>query len=228
MNVLRVVECGGLTFRVEESPGTAWGFWDFWAGGQWETTTIGAMERLLRPDGLLLDIGAWVGPLTLWAAKKIGARVVAVEPDPEGFRQLSANVRASGVDALVTLLQVAIAPTDGSVVLHMTPDGGDAYSSMTPRALLSRNVIVKGRTLRSLINAFQPTLIKMDIEGGEAVILPVDGPYLRIHRLPLLLALHPEWYEAGAEPALMAELDHWHMEDLHNQMYLCTPKEVPE
>lgn len=213
---------GGLDFTVQDSRGTGWGFWPWWSGDQWEPTTIEETERLLAPDGLLLDIGAWVGPLTLWAAKKIRARVVAVEPDPNAFEQLAFNVEASGVGDRVTLLQCAVAPAPGPVSLAISEEGGgDAYSSLTRE--LPRAIAVQGRTLSNLVLEYHPTLVKMDIEGGESLILPRDGHVLRRLGLPLLLALHPDWYAQGTEAAMEAELARWNVKDLHNEMYLLTP-----
>lgn len=215
--MMREIVKEDITFQVEESIGTSWGFWDFWASGQWESTTVEETERLLQPNGLLLDIGAWVGPLTLWAAAKIGAKVVAIEPDPLAFNQLVLNIKP--YRDLIRCYQVAVTKEAGSFSLNLQK-GGDGYSSLN-RTMLD-SVMVQGRTLISLVEEFDPTLIKIDIEGGESQIFPEAGPYLREHKIPVLLALHPHWYEAGTEEAMGEELSRWNIKDLRNDMYLLT------
>lgn len=223
MNVLRVVERGGLTFRVEESPATAWGFWDFWTSGQWEPPTVAAAERLLKRGDTLLDVGAWVGPLTLWAAAR-GVRVIAMEPDLVAFAQLQQNVTASGFADLVECINKAVA-IEEEIELYTGVSRGLGYSSTVPREDLPERMTVHGVSLRTLVEKYGPSLVKMDIEGGEAAVLARDGYALRERGIPLLLATHQFTYSLEADAALRAELGHWTLvEDLKNEMWLYVPR----
>lgn len=218
-----IVHNKGIKFKVVDTPGTlSWGFWDFFASGQWEPTTLEAADRLLKPGDLLLDIGAWVGPLTLWEVSR-AVNVVAVEPDPEAFEALKQNVAANGFDNQVRFEQIAITDHFGSMHLWQNDVTGDSQSSLT-RNDMPKSVVVQCDTLGYLLEKYgTPNVIKMDIEGGESLVLPEYGPLLRKWGVPILLALHSNWYAPGTTDAVEKELSHWNMEDLRNSMYLCMP-----
>jgi hypothetical protein len=74
-------------FRVIDSNITSsWSYWDLFCDGRWEAATLKAIDDNLPEGGLLFDVGAWIGPMTLWSAKNRRARVISLEPDPEAFR----------------------------------------------------------------------------------------------------------------------------------------------
>jgi predicted nicotinamide N-methyase len=88
-------------------------FWDRVEAGAWEPGTLLALQPLLGPGVLFLDIGAWVGPLSLFAAG-MGARVIAVEADPRAEVQLRRNLAANPDFAhRVTVMARAAAPIPG-------------------------------------------------------------------------------------------------------------------
>lgn len=71
-----------------------------------------AWRALLRPGDLFIDVGAYVGVYTLWAAE-LGAAVIAVEPDSNNRRRLEANIALNAYD--VTVLGVALARRPGTM-----------------------------------------------------------------------------------------------------------------
>ena len=82
------VTLSGRTFAVDDDKPS---FWERAANGQWEPELLADLAAALGPGDLLLDIGGWVGPISLLAAS-CGAHVVALEPDPAAARQFRANV----------------------------------------------------------------------------------------------------------------------------------------
>ena len=64
---------GGAKLRIADDQPT---FWDRVEAGTWEPGTLAALAPHLGPETTFLDLGAWVGPLTLLAASR-GARVLA-------------------------------------------------------------------------------------------------------------------------------------------------------
>ncbi len=89
------------------------------AVGAWEPHTFVLLDQHLRPNSVFVDIGAWVGPLTLYACTKPGVRVVALEPDAIALRRLRENLQlndaALGTLARVIVEDACLAPNDGSV-----------------------------------------------------------------------------------------------------------------
>ena len=225
--MLRQFKLGKYTFTVNDTEATntpAFDFWGWYASGQWEITTMEEADKLLHHGDLLFDIGAWVGPLTLWEAAR-SVKVVAIEPDPVAFDLLTQNVIINGFKDLVILVNKAV--TDGYEVitsLNFRGSGGDAWSSILPREDLKSSVSVLTITIAKLIEEYgKPKVIKMDIEGGESVVFPQAGELLRKEHIPVLLATHAQWYLPGTEEAMAEELDKWKIKDLRNSMYLLKP-----
>jgi hypothetical protein len=80
------------TFWVNDCPQTAnHRFWqDYFASGTWEAFTLDTIDTYVTPDSTYVDIGAWVGPTVLWAARR-GGRVVAAYQ-----QRLSQRLRRQG------------------------------------------------------------------------------------------------------------------------------------
>ena len=74
-----------------------------------------ALARV-APGDVFFDLGAYVGPFTLLAARLVGpeGRVVAFEPDPRARAVLERNLAANGV-ANVTVVPCAVGDRHGKV-----------------------------------------------------------------------------------------------------------------
>lgn len=136
---------------------------------------------LLRPGDIVIDCGANLGEVTAPLAET-GAQVIAFEPDPYAFAQLSE--RFADV-ANVTLHQKAVAATAGKLRLMRAanfednPKGGSVKSTLLAggRGIsgadgIEVEVIDFVAFLRDLIDAKGPvSFLKMDIEGAELALL---------------------------------------------------------
>jgi FkbM family methyltransferase len=136
-------------------------------------------SQVLKPGELCYDIGANVGN-RLKVFRKIGARVLAVEPQPSCASVLRA---VYGGDPMVDVLAVACGETDGYAELHV----GDADTIATmsegwmDRVIShhrfgqdswSRTIRVPVTTLDHLIAGYGvPSFIKIDVEGFEESVL---------------------------------------------------------
>lgn len=114
--------------------------------------------HVLRPGDFFIDGGANIGSYTLLASAIAGARTVAFEPDPPTARHLGEHIRKNGVDDLVTLHQAALGDrsdmvsfTSGLATMNRVDDTGTQRVSMIRLDALE----------------VTPTLIKLDLEGGE-------------------------------------------------------------
>ncbi|HKF56731.1 MAG TPA: FkbM family methyltransferase [Blastocatellia bacterium] len=131
------------------------------------------------PKGdLVFDIGANIGEYTE-AFLKLGARVVAVEPNPECVKILK-TIRPS---AHLTVEAVAIGAKAGEAVLRLCEDHGlsttspEWFSALQSSSRLSwhnwnRAIQVRLTTLDRLIAKYgEPSFIKIDVEGSEEAVL---------------------------------------------------------
>jgi precorrin-6B methylase 2 len=64
------------------------------------------------PTDVVYDLGCGDGRIVIEAARRYGARGVGVDVDPRRVAESSANVRAAGVDHLVTIVQADAATVD--------------------------------------------------------------------------------------------------------------------
>jgi FkbM family methyltransferase len=143
-----------------------------------------AMDRLyarfVKPGDLAFDVGSHVGD-RIGAFRRLGARVVALEPQPDCARVIRA-IYAD--DSGVTLVESACGPRPGSLTLHINSanptvttasrdfvqaaDGAGGWEGQ----VWDRQITVPVTTLDGLIAGHGlPQFIKIDVEGFEADVL---------------------------------------------------------
>lgn len=203
-----IVERHGRTFEVaDEDFSGDWDFWGRFSNGTWEPETLDLIETMCH-GGTFVDIGAWIGPTSLWAAAHAD-RVVAIEPDPVAFAVLEKNTaRLPNIECH----QVAVGPADG---LTTITTAGDSMSRTG-----AGDYIVKCYTIKTLFDWLEITdadLIKMDIEGAERDVVAYAEPFLRAFGAPLALSMHP-WAPGSNLP-----LNGWRTEDVGHLQILATP-----
>lgn len=182
-------------------------YWDAYDLGEWEPTTHAYIDQYVTPGSTYIDIGAWIGPTVLWAAPLAG-RVIAIEPDPNAYVSLAANTTHL---TNVEIYPYAVGPTTGTGLIsaHIQGGFGSSMSHLvgpTPSGDHDdeHGVEVSTWTLPDLFTTFHLTdvsLVKMDIEGSEALCLDSIGPWLADQGIPLLVSLHPNWYSQPLDPA---------------------------
>lgn len=154
-------------------------FWKLWGSGGWEPWTRAELERTLRPGDLFVDLGAWIGPVSLWALE-LGAKVIAIEPDPKALEELHRRVPAE-----VEIWEGAVAPWTGRITIAPRHAFGDSMTSVADDGLS-----VPCWTLHEILAGRVPSLVVMDIEGYELTLLPKLAPYLASLGTSLMVALH--------------------------------------
>lgn len=137
-------------------------------------------SRFVRPGDVAFDIGSHVGD-RIGAFRRLGARVVALEPQPDCARVLRALY---GDDRDVTLVEAACGPSPGELTLHINSenptvttaspdfvkaaDGAGGWEGQ----VWDRAITVPVTTLDELVARHgQPAFAKIDVEGFEADVL---------------------------------------------------------
>jgi FkbM family methyltransferase len=134
----------------------------------------------VKAGDLVFDVGAHVGDRT-GAFRRLGARVVAVEPQPALATTLHLLY---GTDRSVAIERLAVGRRDGTVALRLNIDNptvstaSDAFVRAAADAsgwqgqIWSRSIDVPLTTLDDLIARHgKPAFIKIDVEGFETEVL---------------------------------------------------------
>lgn len=135
------------------------------------------IASLLDPQSVFFDVGANIGYHTLGAAAA-GARVYAFEPVPRLRRRLADNLRLNGLEHQVIVSDLALNDRSGPADFFLAKrrdDGSHSLIAGVP-ALRTERITVQTMRLDDFLLAHaapSPAVIKIDVEGAEAMVL--DG-----------------------------------------------------
>jgi FkbM family methyltransferase len=176
---------GGEEYTVVE--GHDW-FWKTFADGSWEPTTFKIFDKFIDPERPMLDIGAWIGPTALYAAKR-AKKVFAFEPDPAAFVSLVQNLSLNPTLNVVPY-PVAVSNGWGGIPFGVKGQLGDSMSSVL---WAKDDSEVPAVPLVGLLVDINPAFVKIDIEGGEGDIFKGSKLILEQMKPTIHLSLHTPW-----------------------------------
>ena len=158
---------------------------------QKEPETVDWLERTFADRSVLYDIGANVGAYSLVAAAVggPGSRVIAFEASPFTFANLCANILLNDFTGRITPLQLLLTERAGvrSFVLGSTIAGEASHpGEIAGRPGLDIAAIPLDGAVR-LLDLPGATHLKIDVDGGEDVVLDGAGETLRSPVLKHLL-----------------------------------------
>lgn len=143
-----------------------------------------------KRDLVFLDIGANVGLVSIYAVP-FCKRIIAIEPAPETFRQLSYNTKPY---QNIECYEVALAPRNDDVEFFVNDINFTASSTVNT---YGTRTMVKGMTLAKILDYHRLDHIdvcKIDAEGGEGEALDhyqinnakniIDTWYVETHNCP--------------------------------------------
>ncbi len=171
-------------------------FWTEDIHGPWHEHLLHRLSRMRwTPNDVLVDIGAWVGPISLYAAR-LGVSVIAIEPDPIAYAALVRNVALNGLQQRITTICAAI--TAETRLFGVSPNSTGAFGDSS--TYISDGdayaIPVAGFTLPDLLEklAIPPSrvaFVKIDVEGYESELMPTLEPWLHQHSISYDVETHP-------------------------------------
>lgn len=179
-----------LTLSVDDTHSD---FWRLLQAGKWEATTLNVFDRYIDAETVFVDVGAWIGPTTLYASIK-AKRVISVEADPVAVSFLEKNVsRNPGLSSRIEILHRAILPSAGTLKLGSRGTRGDSMSSTLFQNSVDAWEIdcVTPEEIIRKIGAEEKLFVKMDIEGGEYLLGSSLLHFAQHPNVVLLIAFHP-------------------------------------
>ena len=170
-----------------------------------EPETVRWIAGNFREGDTLFDIGANVGIFAILAAvQNPGGTVVAVEPMAATFVRLCENVRLNGLDNLRPYC-VAIGAENGAGELHLASlDPASAMHSLGAPRVFDEPIVMRTGVGVVTIDALAaaagaPTLMKVDVDGGEDDVLAGASTVLQDPRLRSVI-IEFNWIAGARQP----------------------------
>jgi FkbM family methyltransferase len=178
----------------------------------WEPYTFTVLHKYITMDTIMVDLGAWYGPTTLFGGQ-LAKRVFSLEPDPVAYTTLDMNVQLNqaanaddttdGFPSNIHVHPIAVvAPRDAGYVTLETGQKGNSESMITTTTTKEETFEAAGYTLPFLFNLWgihfeeQPVFIKIDIEAYECSLIPSFYEWLSaessIQALTMFVSFHPQ------------------------------------
>ena len=172
-----------------------------------EPLTTYVLQKELRQQMIVIDIGANIGYYTLIIAKAIGSEgeVLAVEPDPVSVNFLSKNISINGYQN-VKIKQIAVGDHNGSATLYRFKHAN--WNSLIASSDSAEAVEVPCLTLDSLIQSRKKVdLVRMDIEGYECDVIENASWVLQELKPKLCIEIHTPIVGADRVQNMLAILE---------------------
>jgi FkbM family methyltransferase len=165
------------------------------ARGKWEPWVTNALKTLLKPGMVFVDVGANIGFFTLLASKLVGPEgsVIAIEPLPQNHLLLAKSVEINKCEN-IELHTVAAGPKNGIMKMcHAARFNSGSFHFENPEKPKQMTWDMEVRPLDDILAGRKPDIIKIDVEGGEALVLEGMRDALTKHR-PLVLMEYSDNY----------------------------------
>ena len=155
--------------------------------GSFEYEKQRMFEEKVAPGDIVFDIGANVGFYTLLASILVGpqGKVFAFEPDPRNLHFLREHLRINSIKN-VCVIEAAVADYTGianfdagpnASMGHLADDGGIQVKTVSLDALVKSGEVP------------HPDCLKIDVEGGEVLVL-LGASGVLTHHPVIFLATH--------------------------------------
>ena len=197
------ININNSTFNVNPSEERFFGFWDEVNSGKWEPYSFYSMNKFLNNNSVIVDIGAWIGPLTLYAAT-ISKKVYAIEPDAVAYSELLRNIEAnSHYKEKISTHKICIYNENKTINLWNDSVMGNSGSSIVESKMEHKNSIpVESQTLNYFLEnnkIVHVDYLKIDIEGAETKVIPNISDYLIKNKPVLHLSMHPTFFKNDSD-----------------------------
>lgn len=154
-----------------------------------------ALRRTVAPGGVVLDLGAHFGTISLIAAWLVGPQgtVISVEPQRECVEGIEADARLNGF-AHIRVIQAAVGAASGMIEVVLAADSAwTISSSVGEHPLETGRAMVRAVAVDDLIATGAippPDVVKIDVEGSEVDVIAGMERTLTETRPRLIAEMH--------------------------------------
>jgi len=191
--------------------------WTYFGDTALDSEEFRRFPELLGDAEVFVDVGASHGVYSYYALQHLHAgRIVAVEPDPDRFAELKANVATwletldrpdVTVECLQCVLSDPLDSAEGDTVdffVTGTQISGGLFS-VEERSDEYQPIAVSQATLDDVADGSRPTLVKIDVEGSELRVLQ-GGSRLIASRRARFFVEFSWWGDRGRRTSVLTTL----------------------
>ena len=132
--------------------------------GDYENLELKTVKCQLKKDDVVMEIGAGIGFISSYCAKKIGSdRVFTYEANPALETHIYENYKLNGV--CPTLEVCLVGDQSGEIIFYVEKEFW--VSSITPSTSDANPIKVPMKSFNEEVKRLNPTFLIIDIEGGE-------------------------------------------------------------
>jgi FkbM family methyltransferase len=180
-----------------------WFISNFESGG-WEPETFTIFEKVSDLDKIAIDVGSWIGVTTVWLSKRF-KNVIAIEADQVAADALLKNLKSCDCDN-VEVVNRPIHSESKEVIFGVntndqllaneglgssTSQVKEATTNTTDESLQT----ITFKELQNRLNLSDVSFVKVDIEGGEEIILEILFEIASEYKWSVLISFHLNWWK---------------------------------
>ncbi|MCL1471483.1 FkbM family methyltransferase [Argonema antarcticum] len=169
--------------------------------GHYEADEMKIVKSHLFPNDIVMEIGAGIGLISSYCAKKIGSeRVFTYEANPELETHIRETYKLNSVFPTLEICLVGDRPGEETFYIEKN----FWSSSITPWNQNARSVKVPVKSFNEEVRRINPSFLIMDVEGGEYDILK-NADFYNIQKLAI--ELHEKLIGSEKVQFVKAKLD---------------------
>lgn len=170
----------------------------------WENETFDIFNEVKDPEGIAIDLGAWIGTTAIWLSNNFH-HVIAVDADSIALKCLTLNLQASGCKnvsicarPVSKLAQPVVFGARGKALNESTSyikDTVDTIGDSVVYGIPFKQLIHDYVYANKSIEGRKISFIKCDIEGGEENILEEILYFAYHNKTQAFISFHLDWWK---------------------------------
>lgn len=166
-------------------------FRELWLQGYYQDDVLVALENLLEPGDVFWDVGANFGFMSLWVDRRFAGAVstTAFEPNPRVAATLRRNLEINAARA-VRVEEQCLSDRPGRVTFYTSVDHSWNATLLPSFArLYGENIAIEvaATTIDRYASTNEPpSVLKIDVEGAEHLVVAGGRELLRAGDIPLV------------------------------------------
>jgi FkbM family methyltransferase len=168
--------------------------------GIWEDSSTDIVNKLVKPNDYVIDIGANIGYFTVLFSKIVGenGKVYAFEPTNEYYNVLNSNLKANNISNCVPF-QIGLSDKEEHLNIFLGQHSATIHEPIKNSTTKEETINLTSLDKFVLENKIEKIdFIKIDVDGHEPKIL--EGATKTLERFKPIILLevnHLNYFEAG-------------------------------